>query len=178
MAQASGNQLWASIASSSDGTKLAAVVSGGQIYSSTDSGVTWTAQESSRSWLSIASSSDGTKLAAVVDGGQIFTSVSFVSYVVTVPNAAGAQSQSSFATNISRGPADEAVQTVAFTLTVDNSSLFSAQPALAADGTLTFTPLSNSRGTTTVSVTAQDSGLTADGGVDTSVPQTFTIIVT
>ena len=39
---------WYSIASSSDGTKLAAVVYGGMIYTSTDSGGTWTARESSR----------------------------------------------------------------------------------------------------------------------------------
>lgn len=32
---------WTSITSSSDGTKLAAVEYGGQIYTSTDSGVTW-----------------------------------------------------------------------------------------------------------------------------------------
>jgi cysteine-rich repeat protein len=63
-----------SIASSSDGTMLAAVVSNGQIYTSTDSGVTWTARESARAWRWITSSSDGTKLAAVVSNGQIFTS--------------------------------------------------------------------------------------------------------
>jgi hypothetical protein len=62
---------WYAIASSADGTKLAAVVYGGQIYTSTDSGVTWTAQASgSRTWTSIASSEDGTKLAAVVTAAR------------------------------------------------------------------------------------------------------------
>jgi photosystem II stability/assembly factor-like uncharacterized protein len=65
---------WNGIASSSDGTKLAAVVRGGQIYTSTDSGVTWTARASSQNWYSIASSSDGTKLVAVDYGGKIYTS--------------------------------------------------------------------------------------------------------
>lgn len=65
---------WSGIASSADGTKLAATVNGGQIYTSTDSGVTWTARESTRFWTGIASSSDGTKLAATVSGGQIYTS--------------------------------------------------------------------------------------------------------
>lgn len=65
---------WRSIASSSDGTKLAAVVAAGQIYTSTDSGVNWTARDSNRDWRSIASSSDGTKLVAVVSSGQIYTS--------------------------------------------------------------------------------------------------------
>ena len=42
--------------------KLAAVVDGGYMYTSTDSGVTWTQQtnSSARYWTSIASSSDGT----------------------------------------------------------------------------------------------------------------------
>ena len=43
-ARASGSLNWRTIAASADGTKLAAVVFGGQIYTSTDSGVTWTAQ--------------------------------------------------------------------------------------------------------------------------------------
>ena len=61
------------IVSSSDGSKLAATVAFGPsyefsrpsfIYTSSDSGVTWTAQPSgSKSWQAIASSSDGTKLA-------------------------------------------------------------------------------------------------------------------
>jgi len=66
---------WRSIASSSDGTKLAAVVllqGDGGIHTSTDGGVTWNRTWASRDgWTSIASSSDGTKLAAV--GGGIWT---------------------------------------------------------------------------------------------------------
>jgi hypothetical protein len=69
---------WRSITSSADGSKLAAVVQGGQIYTSSDSGVTWAARESSRDWGSITSSADGSKLAAVVRGypagGRIYTS--------------------------------------------------------------------------------------------------------
>jgi hypothetical protein len=65
---------WYSVASSADGTKLVAVNNGGQIYTSTDSGVTLTARDSSRNWYSVASSADGTKLAAVVFGGYIYTS--------------------------------------------------------------------------------------------------------
>jgi hypothetical protein len=50
------------------------VVSGGQIYTSTDSGVTWTARDSSRSWTSVTASADGSKLVSVVQYGQIYTS--------------------------------------------------------------------------------------------------------
>jgi len=64
---------WRGIASSADGSKLAAV-DGGYIYTSTDSGATWTEQTAagSRGWNSIAMSSDGSKLAAAVDGGSIY----------------------------------------------------------------------------------------------------------
>ena len=75
---------WRSVASSADGTKLAAVEdgrgSGGYIYTSTNCGVTWTRQEvagNNHTWRSIASSADGSKLAAVEDGygndGNIYT---------------------------------------------------------------------------------------------------------
>ena len=53
----------------------------GQIYTSTDSGVTWTPYALSKSWTSVASSSDGIKLVATestgsmsTTGGQIYTS--------------------------------------------------------------------------------------------------------
>ena len=43
-----GNQAWRSVASSADGTKLVAAVYNGQIYTSTDSGMNWTARDSNR----------------------------------------------------------------------------------------------------------------------------------
>jgi photosystem II stability/assembly factor-like uncharacterized protein len=65
---------WTSIASSADGSKLAATVSTGQIYTSSDSGLNWTPRDSARSWMSITSSADGSKLAATVAAGLIYTS--------------------------------------------------------------------------------------------------------
>ena len=67
---------WQSIASSSDGTKLAAFVQYGNIWTSADSGANWTEDTSvgsTKNWLSITSSSDGTKLATTVWGGNIWT---------------------------------------------------------------------------------------------------------
>lgn len=58
---------WLSVASSADGTKLAAA-SGGfiPIYTSTNSGETWISNNSPRVfWISIASSADGNRLVAV-----------------------------------------------------------------------------------------------------------------
>ena len=63
---------WASIACSADGTKLVAASS--VISTSTNSGVTWTAQNSGvLPWTSVASSADGNKLVATADSA-IYTS--------------------------------------------------------------------------------------------------------
>lgn len=67
---------WSSITSSRMGDKLAAVASNGYLYTSVNSGETWTLQRNAgnRSWRSITSSSNGTKLAAV-SHSEILTSV-------------------------------------------------------------------------------------------------------
>ena len=90
----------------------------------------------------------------------------------------GPQTVAGWATAISAGPADESAQTVSFTTTNDNNGLFSVQPSVDAAGNLTYTAAANAYGTATVTVTAQDNGGTANGGVDTSAPQTFTITIT
>jgi hypothetical protein len=64
---------WTSIASSADGTRLAAVATGNAIYTSANSGTTWTVTPVPEgNWVSIASSADGTKLVAAVAGGGIY----------------------------------------------------------------------------------------------------------
>lgn len=68
------SRIWDAVASSADGSKLVAVVNGGQIYTSTNYGVNWTAREGNRAWSSVASSADGTKLVACVNNGFIYTS--------------------------------------------------------------------------------------------------------
>ena len=90
---------------------------------------------------------------------------------------AGAQTITGWATNISAGPANEAGQTLIFTVTTDNPTLFSAGPAISSTGTLTYTAAPDARGTATVTVTLKDNGGTTNGGVDTSASQTFTITV-
>jgi len=75
---------WVSVAVSADGIKLLAAAgsragpfwgsSPGPIYTSADSGATWTLTSApTQSWSSVACSADGTKAAAVGNGG-IFTS--------------------------------------------------------------------------------------------------------
>jgi large repetitive protein len=82
-----------------------------------------------------------------------------------------------WATAISPGPANESSQTVTFTVTVDNTALFAAQPAVAPDGKLTYTPAADANGVATVTVTAHDDGGTAGGGTDASPPSSFTITI-
>jgi Big-like domain-containing protein/Calx-beta domain-containing protein len=89
-------------------------------------------------------------------------------------SGAGAKTVTGWATAISAGPADEVAQTLTFTVTNNNNALFTVQPAVAANGTLTYT-LGSATGTATVTVTLKDNGGTANGGVDTSAAQTFTI---
>ncbi len=97
---------------------------------------------------------------------------------ITVLEDSGAFSQTAWATAISPGPADEAAQTVSFEVSNSNTALFSVQPTLSPIGTLTFTPAANAHGVATVTVVARDTGGTANGGVDASAPQTFTITIT
>lgn len=68
------NGLYTSVATSSDGTKAVAARWNGTLYTSADSGATWTFRESNRQWKAVASSANGSKLVAVVNGGQIYTS--------------------------------------------------------------------------------------------------------
>ncbi len=95
---------------------------------------------------------------------------------VTVNEDAGAYS-AAWASAVSAGP-NESGQALTFTATADDTSLFSSQPAISASGTLSFTPAVNASGTTTVTVTLSDDGGTANSGVDTTAPVTFTITIT
>ena len=75
---AAPSNAWASVASSADGTRLTAVVDSppgylgsppesGAIFTSTNSGATWTqANAPTNGWQAVASSADGTRLVALV----------------------------------------------------------------------------------------------------------------
>ncbi|MFQ5401213.1 MAG: hypothetical protein ACE5E7_16650, partial [Anaerolineae bacterium] len=94
----------------------------------------------------------------------------------TVNEDSGAATVAGWATGILPGPAtatDESGQVLTFTVTNDNNTLFSVQPAVAPNGDLSFTPAGNLFGTAVVTVTLQDNG----GGDDTSAPQSFSITV-
>jgi len=91
---------------------------------------------------------------------------------------AGPQVINNFTTGMSKGPGNESGQTLIFVITTDNDGLFAVKPAIdPATGVLTYTLKANEHGTATVYVSLKDNGGTANGGVDTSAQQTFTITV-
>jgi len=97
----------------------------------------------------------------------------------TVDEDAGAQTINGWATGISAGPPDEAGQVRSFNITGNTDpSLFSAGPAVdPTTGDLTFTPAADTSGSATITLTLSDDGGSANGGVDTSTPASFTITV-
>ena len=92
---------------------------------------------------------------------------------------AGLQTIDNWATNISRGPADEIAQILEFNISSTNDSFFSQYPQVdPTTGTLTYQIADNLNGDVTVTLTISDDGGTDFGGVDTSEPQIFEINVT
>ena len=71
-------------------------------------------------------------------------------------------------------------QVLAYTVSNDHPEIFSSQPAIDVDGTLTFTPADDIDAITvaTLNVTVQDDGGTAFGGQDTSAPVMAQITMT
>ena len=63
------------ITSSADGHFLAATYPSGNIWTSTNTGFTWTEEEATNNWVGITSSANGTKLAAIAE--NIWTSSDF-----------------------------------------------------------------------------------------------------
>src|SRR5436190_182700 len=86
----------------------------------------------------------------------------------------GAQTVAGWATAISAG-VNEAGQALDFIVSNDNNALFSAQPAMASNGTLTFTPAANARAAAHTSELQPHSGGAGRGGVDTSEALTVTL---
>lgn len=96
----------------------------------------------------------------------------------TIPFNSPAQTVTNWATGISAGPTDEALQSLTFSVTGNtNAGLFSVAPAVASNGTLTYTPAAGQQGTATITLLLTDGGGTANGGTNVSGTQTFVITV-
>jgi PKD repeat protein len=76
------------------------------------------------------------------------------------------------------GPTNESNQALIFHLSTDNESLFQQIPAVYPSGMLSFTPMPDQFGEAVVSISLQDDGGTLNGGIDTSITQTFVIEIT
>jgi hypothetical protein len=121
---------WPSVASSSDGTKLVAVVGGGfaqgGIYTSTNSGTTWIQSSApSNYWYSVASLSDGSNLVAVSGGvrnGGIYTATSIHSLKAYIDGQIAAGTSI-----VSRGPVTITLKT-SFTNDIIGCSLDGSDP--------------------------------------------------
>ncbi len=95
-----------------------------------------------------------------------------------VDDNSGLQEIDLWATAISTGPADELGQTLIFNVVGNtNPSILTAAPTISEIGTLSFEPMIDAQGTTSISVVLMDDGGTANGGVDASAAQTFEITV-
>src|SRR6185436_16194585 len=119
--------------------------------------------------------------ATAISAGGADESGQLLTFVVANANEsvledAGPQVVPAWATAVSAGAPDEAGQAVNFIVTNTNDALFAVRPAIAADGTLTYTPAPNANGSSTVTVRLHDNGGTT-AGVDTSAAETFTIAV-
>ena len=95
----------------------------------------------------------------------------------TVCSNVGVQTISNWATALSVGPSNESSQVISFSVTNNNNSLFATQPSVDAAGSLVFEPALAASGVATVSVKAKDNGGVANGGIDSSAVQTFTITI-
>lgn len=95
----------------------------------------------------------------------------------TVAFNAPAQSVPNFVTAVV-GPSNETGQTMTYAIgTNTDPSLFSVQPSIAPDGTLTYTPAAGQQGTSTIVFTGTDSGGTDFGGLNESFSANFTITI-
>jgi len=94
----------------------------------------------------------------------------------------GPQTVTNWATGFNPGAANESGQTVAGYMIVSNSnpSIFAVAPSINPAGTLIYTPATTVASTSSavIGVQVQDTGGTANGGIDMSAVQFFTITVT
>ena len=87
---------------------------------------------------------------------------------VTIPN---------FATNLSKGPANENGQTLTFSVTNYTNGFFAQNPTVDANGTLRFTVKTGKTGSANLQIILRDNGGTNNNGQNQAQPQHFSIRV-
>jgi len=111
---------------------------------------------------------------ATIAVGPVNDAPSFMAGGDVIVNEDSGSYYAAWASNINSGADDEAGQLLSFILSNDNNVLFEVEPAIDADGYLTFTPAADANGSTTVTVYLQDDS----GDNNASVPISFTITIT
>jgi len=90
---------------------------------------------------------------------------------ISVNEDSGAGLFAGWATAMSAGPSDEAGQAMSFSVATDNPGLFSVPPTVdAISGDLSFSVASDQHGTANLTLVLTDDGGVANGGDDTSQP--------
>ena len=155
---------WWSITSNDDGTKLAAVVNGGSIWTldtSEDSGAPWTevtafSGDNGLNWVSITSNAVGDKLAAVVSEGNIWTSAdSGASWTEAVTDNSGATGPFNWASITSNDDGDM------LAAVVSGGNIWTS-----VDSGATWTEQSYQGGTTWTSIAITSKAVDVDGPDD------------
>ncbi|MEA5563820.1 DUF4347 domain-containing protein, partial [Planktothrix agardhii] len=193
-----GGTTWTALGAVSDtNARLLAANANTRIYfqpTTADYNGTITNALTFRAWDQMAGVNGGTADTSTNGGSTAFSTATdtaaitvtpvndIPSFTATNPTAvnedAGAQTVDVWATFNPGGGTDEAAQTATYTVSnIGTPSLFAVAPAIDANGQLTYTPAADANGTSTFDVKVKDSGGTANGGVDTSTTQTFTITV-
>ena len=75
------NKAWVAAASDSDGSHLIVAANSGRLYTSADSGATWTERQPAgagdKAWAAVASDSDGSNLIVAEDSNRLYTSADY-----------------------------------------------------------------------------------------------------
>jgi hypothetical protein len=148
---------WYSIAASADGSRMAAAAGVNGIFTSINSGITWTPATGlpTAQFRSIASSADGTRLVAAVVGGGVYTN-SGANWAVT---ASGSANWSSVASSASGSTLYAAVSGGAVYSSVNSGASWSA-----VTGGGNWVSVACSADGTKFAAAAGGGGITASGG--------------
>ncbi|MFO0804362.1 MAG: Ig-like domain-containing protein [Gemmataceae bacterium] len=168
-------------------TTLVAPPAKGVVVLAADGGFTYTPAANTNGtdtfdyqWINTVTNAVGVaRVTIVVDPVNDAPTATFTPTSITVLEDSGSYSKSGFAVFGPGGGLDEAGQTLTRTISNNNPSLFTAQPAIDGNGRLTFSTAPDANGTATVTVVVTDSGGTFNNVLDQdTATYTFTITIT